>query len=74
MIDVDKVVKILKIEKECVSRNCNRKCNECDLAQDKYELIDAYDNALILIDYFQEKVKQQDLLIKKFIQERENKQ
>lgn len=41
---IDEAIALVNIEKECVKRadNCNRKCNECDLAQDTNKLIDLY--------------------------------
>ncbi len=49
-----KAIDFLKIERECVSRDCNRNCGACDLAQDRQELLAAYDCA---IQYMQDRVK-----------------
>ena len=49
-----KAIDFLKIERECVSRDCNRNCGACDLAQDRQELLSAYDCA---IQYMQDRVK-----------------
>ena len=35
MADIDKVIKGLQIERECVSRDCDRNCGQCDLVQDR---------------------------------------
>ena len=35
MADIEKVIKGLQIERECVSRDCDRNCGQCDLVQDR---------------------------------------
>lgn len=37
-----RMVELLEIEKECVGRNCNRDCGNCDLVQDAGELLEMY--------------------------------
>lgn len=49
MPDREKVIKGLKIERECVSRNCDRDCAKCDLVQDREWLLSVYDDALELL-------------------------
>ena len=49
MIDREKVIKGLKIERECVSRDCDRDCAKCDLVQDRDWLLSVYDGALGLL-------------------------
>ena len=49
MIDREKVIKGLQIERECVSRDCDRDCGKCDLAQDRDWLLSVYDDALELL-------------------------
>ncbi len=49
MPDREKVIKGLAIERECVSRDCNRDCTRCDLAQDRERLLSVYDEALELL-------------------------
>lgn len=39
-------ISFLKIERECVSRNCDRNCGACDLAQDREKLLSAFDCAI----------------------------
>lgn len=43
-------IKLLEVEKECISRNelkmCNRKCDKCDLVENTYDLLDAYNIAI----------------------------
>lgn len=48
-IDKEKVIKGLQIERECVSRNCDRDCGKCDLVQDRDWLLSVYDDALALL-------------------------
>ena len=50
MIDKGKVIKGLQIERECVSRDCDRGCGKCDLAQDRDWLLSVYDDALELLN------------------------
>lgn len=39
----------LRIERECVSRNCNRDCANCDIVQERDWLLEVYDNAIALL-------------------------
>lgn len=43
------VIDILKIERECISRDCNRNCGYCDLVQEQETLLDAYNSAISLL-------------------------
>lgn len=49
MLDREKIINVLKIERECVSRDCDRDCGKCDLVQDRDWLLSAYDNAIALL-------------------------
>lgn len=49
MPDLEKVIKGLQIERECVSRDCDRDCGKCDLVQDRDWLLSVYDDALELL-------------------------
>lgn len=49
MIDLEKVIKGLTIERECVSRDCDRDCAKCDIVQDREWLLSVYDDALELL-------------------------
>lgn len=40
----------LRIERECVSRDCNRDCANCDIVQERDWLLKVYDNAITLIE------------------------
>lgn len=50
MMNIERAIELLKIEKECVERGstCDRKCAKCPLVQKDYELIDMYK---FVIDY-----------------------
>ena len=39
----------LRIERECVSRDCNRDCANCDIVQERNWLLEVYDSAIALI-------------------------
>ena len=49
-MDYSRVVEILRIEQECVSRNngvnCDRDCANCDLVLDAEEILEAYTIAI----------------------------
>lgn len=52
---LERTLKLMKIEKECVQRQrlpfaCDRKCLTCELCQKDWELIDAYDCVIRLLD------------------------
>ena len=49
MPDLGKVIKGLQIERECVSRDCDRDCGKCDLVQDRDWLLSVYDDAIELL-------------------------
>lgn len=49
MIDREKIIRGLQIERECVSRDCDRDCGKCDLVQDRDWLLSVYDGALELL-------------------------
>ena len=48
-MDKNEVIKYLKIERECISRDCDRNCGYCELVQEQRTLLDAYDNAISLL-------------------------
>ena len=50
-MDKNEVIKYLKIERECISRNCDRNCGECDLVQEQETLLDAYNSAIVLLTH-----------------------
>lgn len=53
MADREKVIKGLTIERECIQRNwdgkCDRKCDKCDIVQNTEYLLNVYDSALELL-------------------------
>ena len=49
MPDLEKAIQWLEIERECVSRDCDRDCGQCDLAQDRETLLSACDDAISLL-------------------------
>ena len=65
MIDMEEIIKVLQIERECVSRDCDRDCGKCDLAQDRDWLLSVYDDAIALL-------KEQQKLIDEITQRRAN--
>ena len=60
-MNMQRVVDILKIEKECVERagaaipnkSCNRECADCDLVLDDTEILQAYTLAIGCIEGLQ---------------------
>jgi len=48
--ELHRIIELLQIERECVSRNhdqsCDRICGACDLAQEDQELLSVYDGAI----------------------------
>jgi hypothetical protein len=49
MMDRKNVIKGLQIERECVSRDCDRDCGKCDLVQEREWLLSVYDDAIALL-------------------------
>lgn len=43
-----RLLKVLKTERECVSRDCNRDCGKCDLSLEQDEVLSAYDFLITL--------------------------
>jgi len=52
-ISVDRTLELMRIEKQCILRNedknCDRKCESCDLVQETSELLMAYDKVIEII-------------------------
>ena len=65
MPDMEKVIKGLQIERECVSRDCDRDCGKCDLVQEREWLLSVYDDAIALL-------KEQDKIIQNILLEKAN--
>ena len=47
---MENTIRLLKIERECVSRDCDRDCARCDLVQDRNELLAAFDKAVAVLE------------------------
>lgn len=45
-----KVITGLRIERECVSRDCDRDCANCDIVQERDWLLLVYDNAIRMLE------------------------
>lgn len=41
--DHGRLLKVLKTERECVSRDCDRNCEKCDLSLEQSEILTVYD-------------------------------
>ena len=48
--DHGRLLKVLKTERECVSRNCDRNCGVCDLSLERDEILGAFDTLIFLLD------------------------
>jgi hypothetical protein len=46
----DEIIRGLRIERECVSRDCNRNCANCDIVQERDWLLLVYDNVIKLLE------------------------
>ena len=46
----NEILRGLRIERECVSRDCNRDCANCDIVQERDWLLEMYDSAITLIE------------------------
>lgn len=53
---LERTIELLRIERECVRRaeTCTRHCEVCPLVQDDKELVQAYDQAIGLLDAIME--------------------
>lgn len=49
-MDKNEVIHILKIERECISRDCDHNCGECDLAQEQDYLLQVYNEAIKILE------------------------
>ena len=46
---IENAIHGLEIERECVSRECDRQCEKCDLVQNREWLIGVYDDAIAML-------------------------
>ena len=49
-MDKEEVIRILQIERECISRDCDRNCGYCDLVQEQETLLETYNSAIALLE------------------------
>ena len=51
---LERMIELLKIEHECMLRNshgdCDRKCEDCDLVQEDWELHEMYTNVVYILE------------------------
>ena len=51
---LERMIELLKIEHECLLRNshgdCDRKCEDCDLVQEDWELHEMYTNVVYILE------------------------
>ena len=45
----EKILHVLRTERECVSRDCDRDCKKCDLSLDQGEILTAYDTLISML-------------------------
>ena len=45
-----RLLKVLKTERECVIRDCDRNCGKCDLSLERSEILSAYDALISMLD------------------------
>ena len=44
------ILRVLKTERECVGRDCDRNCGECDLSLERDEIVGVYDALITMLD------------------------
>ena len=49
MDKLENAIRGLEIERECVSRECDRQCEKCDLVQNREWLIGVFDDAIAML-------------------------
>lgn len=61
----EEIIKILRIERECVSRadECDRQCNNCDLVQDTNKLLNVYGDAIYKLEMLSEFEKEYSSIV-----------
>lgn len=45
-MELTRAIELLEIERECVTRDCDRDCANCELVQDRDELVTMYNTAI----------------------------
>jgi hypothetical protein len=54
-MDNNEILRGLRIERECVSRDCNRDCANCDIVQERDWLLQVYDGAIRILEKLNDK-------------------
>lgn len=49
--ELEQTIKVLKVELECVSRDCDRDCAKCDLVLETDEVKAAYNSAIKILEW-----------------------
>lgn len=49
-MEINEILRGLRIERECVSRDCDRDCANCDIVQEQDWLIQVYDGAIHMLE------------------------
>lgn len=49
-MEINEILRGLRIERECVSRDCDRDCANCDIVQERDWLLLVYDNAIKMLE------------------------
>lgn len=47
-VEHGEILRVLKTERECVSRNCDRDCGKCDLSLEQNEILSVYDTLIAM--------------------------
>lgn len=46
-MELTRAIELLEIERECVTRDCDRDCANCELVQDRDELVTMYNTVIV---------------------------
>lgn len=49
-LNLEHMKQVLKTEQECVRRDCNRDCGNCDLVMDSNDILQAYEKLIMLVE------------------------
>lgn len=64
-MNIKRALELMKIEKECIQRNkdekCDRECEVCDLLQNTDELLEAYE---VVINFISNNIREETEFIK----------
>ena len=48
--NLERIKQVLRTEHECVSRDCNRDCGNCDLVMDSKDILQTYEKLIMLVE------------------------